>query len=181
MRHVRRFLGPIALALLGLVALAPGARATPGAPATAVTLSIVQTSDTALTLDSNSPLTAGPHAMYISYQVTNTGTTTATNLTATIAGFPAGIVLGNGQAASQYIGTLAPGATANLYWFITYTGTIGLNGALTVSISDGTSTVGSGTGRVRTMSMISAQAGGQTSSASIGAGAVVGQLITLDV
>src|SRR4051794_17210047 len=96
---------------LTLLAILAG-RATPLAAAPvdrartpAITLSVVQSSDSALTLDSNSPATDGPHAMYVSYRITNTAGTSATNLSATISGFSGGITLAGSQPATQYVGT----------------------------------------------------------------------------
>ena len=176
------------LVVLGLLAVfaAPPARAArvatrhPRLPAP-LSLSVVQVSDSALTLDSNSPATAGPHAMYVSYRISNTSGASVANLSATLAGFSGGIALAGGQSATQYVGTLAAGQSRTVYWFITYPSTFGVRNVLTVNVSDGAGGTASGSGPVTTLSMISAQAGGLTSSSSIGAGAVVGQVIPLDV
>lgn len=171
---LRHLLVPLLAAALS--ALVPFQRASAALP-----VSIVQISDTALTLDSNSPVTSGPHAMYVSYRITNTSGAALPDLSATISGFGAGAYLAGGQAATQYIGTLAAGQSRTLFWFVGYTSTIGVRTLLTVAVTDGAGGTASGSGPVKTLSMISAQAGGLTSSASIGAGAVVGQLINLDV
>ena len=147
----------------------------------ALSMSIVQVSDTALTLDSNSPVTSGPHAQYVSFRITNTAGTTATNLTATLSGLNANVALGGSQPAAQYVGSLAAGASRTVFWFVTYTSSVGLGATLTVTVDNGAGSTAAGSGNVITQSMLSAQAGGLTSSASIGAGAVVGQLINLDV
>lgn len=144
-------------------------------------LTVTQVSDSALTLDSNSPATSGPHAMYVSYRITNTSALSVADLTATLGGFGGGIVLAGGQTAAQYVGTLAPGQSRTLYWFITYPSTFNVRNLLTVSVTDNAGGTASGSGPVRTMAMISAQAGGLTSSSTIGPGAVVGQIIPLDV
>src|SRR5919198_527889 len=70
------------------------------------------------TLDSNNAIASGPHAMYIQVNVTNTSGTTFTNLLATFNGFTSTAVasLNTGESALRYIGTLAPGAVAKLYW-----------------------------------------------------------------
>jgi hypothetical protein len=147
-----------------------------GATALAVLpLTVVQVSDSALTLDSNSPATSGPHAMYASYKITNTSGASVANLTATISGFSGGVTLAGSQAATQYVGTLAAGQSRTLYWFLTYPSTFGVRNVLTVGITDGAGGTASGTGVVVTESMISAQAGGLTSSTSIGAGASSGR------
>ncbi|HET7189886.1 MAG TPA: hypothetical protein VFI52_17155, partial [Gemmatimonadaceae bacterium] len=181
-------LGMRTLVVLGLLA---GLTATPAHAAgvaarnrrlpAPLSLSVVQVSDSALTLDSNSPATAGPHAMYVSYRITNTSGASVANLSATLAGFGGGIALAGGQSATQYVGTLAAGQSRTVFWFITYPSTFGVRNVLSVSVSDGAGGTASGSGPVTTLSMISAQAGGLTSSSSIGAGAVVGQVIPLDV
>ena len=164
-----------------ITTLAPvRARALSGGAA-ALPVSVLQTSDTALTLDSNSPALSGPHAMYVSYRITNTSGAPVANLSATLSGFSGGIGFGGSQAATQYVGTLAAGQSRTLFWFLTYPSTFAVRNVLTVSITDGAGGTASGTGVVRTVAMISAQAGGLTSASSIGAGAVVGQLIPLDV
>jgi uncharacterized repeat protein (TIGR01451 family) len=151
------------------------------ARAAALPLTVAMTSDSALTLDSNSPASSGPHAMYVSFRIANTSGAQVANLQATISGFGSGTVLSGGQAATQYVGTLAAGASRTVYWFITYPSSFNVRNVLTVSITDGAGGTASGSGAVRTMSMISAQAGGLTSTSSIGPGAVVGQVIPLDV
>jgi uncharacterized repeat protein (TIGR01451 family) len=168
-------------ARLRYILLAAFALLAPALPAWAAPpgVSVSMVSSPQLTLDSNSPCT-GPMAAYVSFAVTNTSGTTQSNLRATISGFTGGIALGGGQAAGQWIGTLAAGAKRTLYWYVTYPCTFGVASTLTVSVSDETgATTGSGT--VTTSSMISAQAGGIVNTATLGAGAVVGQTITLDV
>lgn len=147
----------------------------------ALPLTITQTSDSALTLDSNSPATAGPHAMYVAYKITNTSSASVANLSATLSGFGTGVSLAGSQGATQYVGTLAAGASRTMYWFVSYPSTFNVRTVLTVSVTDGAGGSASGSGVVRTESMISAQAGGLTSASTIGPGAVVGQIIPLDV
>lgn len=188
-----RFLAPLAsdiprrwawcaLALL-LGVLAPArARAAEGhlRTAAALPLTVTMVSDTALTLDSNQPAN-GPHAMYVAFRITNTSGLAVSNLSATISGFASGITLGGGQGATQYVGAIAAGASRTVYWFVQYPSTYQLRNVLTVTVSDGTGNTASGGGAARTVSMISAQAGGIANTSTIGAGAVVGQLIPLDV
>jgi uncharacterized repeat protein (TIGR01451 family) len=160
-------------AAFALLAFAPGAWAAPG-------VSVTMMSSAQLTLDSNAPCT-GPQAAYVSFRITNTSGTMQTNLRAAISGFAGGIALGGGQAAGQYVGTLAAGASRTLFWFVSYPCTFGLSNTLVVSVTDNTPGSTTGTGTVATSSMISAQAGGIVNTATLGAGAVVGQTITLDV
>jgi uncharacterized repeat protein (TIGR01451 family) len=173
--------------LLLAAALLPwgGAGASGVAPAIApviapLPLSVTMVSDTALTLDSNSP-TVGPGAQYVAFRITNTSAATVGNLTAAISGFASGVTLAGGQAAVQYVGSLAGGASKTVYWFVSYPPTYLLRVPLTVTVTDGAGNVATGSAAVRTVSMISAQAGGLASTSTIGPGAVVGQFIPLDV
>lgn len=156
------------------------ATAHPTSVAAPLPLTVTMVSDTALTLDSNSP-TTGPGAQYVAFRITNTSGAAVTNLTATISGFGSGIALGGGQVAAQYVGTLAAGASKTVYWFVSYPPTYNVRAPLTVTVTDGAGNTAAGTAAVRTVSMISAEAGGLANTSSIGPGAVVGQLIPLDV
>lgn len=181
------FASALAATAMPALAAAPAASGTPGVAGrlggarAPLPLTVVQTSDTALTLDSNAPATSGPRAMYVHYRITNTSGASIPDLSATLGGFAGGIALAGGQPATQYIGTLAAGASRTVFWFVTYPSTFSVRAVLSVSVTDGAGNTAAGSGPVRTSSMISAQAGGLTSSAAIGAGAVVGQLIPLDV
>ncbi len=165
----------------------PAARGVPAvggeeaaSPRRAPGVSVTMVSAADLTLDSNQPCT-GPQATYVAFRVTNTSGTTQSNLRASIAGFAGGITLAGGQAASQYVGTLAAGASRNVYWFVTYPCTFGNSATLTMTVTDATPGSVTGSGTVTTKSMISAQAGGVLVSGLLGPGAVVGQTIHLDV
>ncbi|HEX2092171.1 MAG TPA: DUF11 domain-containing protein [Longimicrobiaceae bacterium] len=143
-------------------------------------VSVTMASAPDLTLDSNRPCT-GPQATYVAFRVTNTSGTRQTDLRATISGFSGGITLAGGQPASQYIGSLAAGASRNVYWFVTYPCAFDISATLTVSVTDASAGAVTGSGTVTTKSMISAQAGGVLVSGTLGPGAVVGQTIHLDV
>ncbi len=167
-------------AVLGM-AVAP-ARADAAAPGVSITM--ISSPD--LTLDSNKPNTEGPQAAYVAFRIANTSGAQLTNLRVTLGGFANGINLGgtssgNPQRATQYVGTLAAGASKVVYWFVEYPTTFNVSATLTATVVDDTpgSTVGSGT--VATKSMLSAQAGGTLVSSLLGAGAVVGQTITSDI
>ncbi|HEU4454126.1 MAG TPA: DUF11 domain-containing protein [Longimicrobium sp.] len=169
-----------ALAFLFLLCGTGRAAAAVRAPAApAVTVAMI--SSPQLTLDSNKPCAEGPRAAYVAFRVTNTSGVAQTNLRATISGFASGITLGGGQAASQYVGTIAAGQSKVLYWFVAYPCTFGNAATLTVSVTDNTAGAATGTGTVTTSSMVSAQAGGVLMSGTLGPGAVVGQVITFDV
>ncbi|MEW5928120.1 MAG: hypothetical protein AB1941_11595 [Gemmatimonadota bacterium] len=159
---------------------AAGAEAPAATPRRAPGVTVAMVSAPDLTLDSNQPCT-GPQATYVAFRVTNTSGVAQSSLRASISGFASGITLAGGQAASQYLGTLAAGATRNVYWFVTYPCTFGNAATLTMTVTDGTPGAVTGSGTVTTKSMISAQAGGVLVSGLLGPGAVVGQTIHLDV
>ena len=145
-------------------------------------VTVTMTSSSLLVVDSNkcpAPNNEGPHAAYVSFRVTNTLGTTLTNLSATLGGFDTanGFNFAGGQAATQYIGTLAPGASTVLFWFMQYPCTLNLNDTITVTVSDSNPGTVSGNGTVTTRSHISANAGGLITSAALGPGAIVGQII----
>ena len=81
-----------------------------------------------VTLDSNDSCNAGPRAQYVQIRVTNTSGGALNNLTATInfpTTTPGGSYTGAWQLdaeefTTRYIGTLAAGASANLYYFVNY-------------------------------------------------------------
>lgn len=143
-------------------------------------ITITMTTDPLLVLDSNSPCVQGPNAAYVGFQITNTGSS-LTNLNVSLSGFASGFSLAGGQAANQYLGTLGPNASDTMYWYITYPCTIGQSNSLTVSVFSGSTLLNSGSATVTTNSSISANAGGLVNSTSIGAGAVIGQIIPMDV
>lgn len=143
-----------------------------------VTIEIDHSGD--LLLDHNSPCTAGPRASYLPFRVRNTSGATVSDLTATISGFTTSIALGGGQGAQQYIGALDPGETRYLYWFVTYDCIIGQSAGLTVAVTNAASESTTAGFTVTTRSAISAAAGGAVSSSTIGAGAIAGQIITLE-
>jgi hypothetical protein len=132
-------------------------------------------------LDTNRPCTDGPRSAYVPFRVTNTSAATVTDLTATLSGFNANIALGGGQAASQYIGALAPGEVRYLYWFIAYGCTINASATLTLSVRNAANETTSANATLTTRSAISAAAGGDVGSSTLGPGAIAGQIIPLDV
>lgn len=172
----------VAGTVLGVLALVAAGGSTAAAQTLGVTA--VMRSDTALTLDSNKPQLDGPHAQYVGFEITNTSGVVQTDLRASIAGFAGGIALAGGQPASIYIGTMQPGEKRTAYWFVSYPAhgsAYGTANTLTVTVSNGAGSTRTATGRVRVVSMASASAGGFTNSTTIGAGAVLGQLINVDI
>lgn len=149
-------------------------------------VTILMTSSNLLVVDSNKcppPNNDGPHAAYVAFRVTNTLGTTLTNLSATLSGFDTanGFNFSGGQTATQYIGTLAPGASTVLFWFMQYPCTKNLNDTITVTVSDSNPGTVAGNGTVTTRSHISANAGGLITSTVLGPGAVVGQILEYTV
>jgi uncharacterized repeat protein (TIGR01451 family) len=142
--------------------------------------------------DCSNPLKSTPHAAYVGFKVTNNTGSTQSDLQATITGFSSGFSLtqNGSQPQTQYIGTLANNASRTVYWHFQYpchtnkntdppapsnTFTVTVNNAKTSALID------SATGTVTSNSSIRANAGGLIDSATLGAGAVLGQIITYDV
>jgi uncharacterized repeat protein (TIGR01451 family) len=144
-----------------------------------------------LAQDSNNSCAAGPKASYIEVLVANPagGTGTLNNLTANLSAFAgaAGVSLDAGESATRYIGVLADGASFPLYFYVNYPCQAGSNppaitSTFTATVSDGvTPSLTSGTLTLTTRSEISANAGGQVISSTIGPGAVIGQIIPMTV
>ena len=141
---------------------------------------------------------AGPQAAYVGFKVTNTSGGTLTNLSVNLGGFVSGFGLAGGQAATQYIGTLAVGEGDTAYWYISYPcHTAALHqDTLTVTVSDGgqtaayaysnsaapdPSTTENVTTTIQSVDTISANAGGLYQASTLGTGAVIGQIIPYDV
>jgi uncharacterized repeat protein (TIGR01451 family) len=127
-------------------------------------------------IDSNNCAGSGPRAMYVGGVITNTGATTVNNIVATMSGVTGNFALG--QATAQSVGSLAAGQSTGVYWHVDYgcsaatvTSTIGIAS----SAAAVTRTVG-----LSARSSISANAGGNVLSSTLGPGAVVGQTIWFD-
>jgi uncharacterized repeat protein (TIGR01451 family) len=150
-------------------------------------VSVTMTTDSSLVSDSNACSTgAGPRAAYVGFRITNTSGGTLNNLSVTLEGFATGFALNNGQVANQVIGSLANNASDVLYWHISYPchTASSKSSQLSLTIADantGTVTISGAGTTVTSTSSISASAGGLISSATLGAGAVLGQIITYDV
>ncbi|HYD23477.1 MAG TPA: hypothetical protein VEB68_01680 [Croceibacterium sp.] len=128
-----------------------------------------------MTIDSNQCSSQGPRAMYVGGLVT-AGTSAETNITASISTPTNGFFLAGGQQQTQAIGSLAAGATSGVYWFIGYGCTVNATTStvITITSSAGTTTR---TITLTAQTAISANAGGNVASSTLGAGAVVGQTI----
>ena len=151
------------------------------ASAQALSFSGTLASDTALVLDSNNPCVDGPRSGYVAFQLTNNGAT-RNGIYVELNGFANGLSLSANQASRQYIGTWAGGAVKTLYWFIAYPCTFGSASNLSAHIVESSTGISTDiTKRVVTTSMLSSNGGGQLVAGSAGPGAVVGQVLTVDV
>jgi len=127
-------------------------------------------------IDSNNCAGSGPRAMYVGGVITNTGATTVNNIVATLNGITGNFALG--QAAAQSVGSLGAGQSTGVYWHIDYGCSVSTINA-TVGISSSAASVSRNVG-LSTVSAISANAGGNVLSSTLGPGAVVGQTIYFD-
>ena len=127
-------------------------------------------------IDSNNCAAAGPRTMYVGGVITNTGATTVNNIVATMSGVTGNFTLG--QAPGQSVGSLAAGQSTGVYWQVDY----GCSVATTTSnitVASSAPSVSRNVG-LSTVSSISANAGGNVLSSTLGPGAVVGQTIYFD-
>ena len=127
-------------------------------------------------IDSNNCAGSGPRSMYVGGIITNTSGATVTNIVATISGVTGNFALG--QAAAQTIGSLGAGQSTGVYWHVDY-------GCSITTVTSNISIISSGSPVSRnvglsTVSAISANAGGNVLSSTLGPGAVVGQTIYFD-
>ncbi len=133
----------------------------------------------AMIVDSNKCPNEGPTSAFVGGTVTNAGTTTATNITASLTGLNANVYLAGGDRATRAIGSLNPGESIAIFWFVGYTCNEGATASpiITMTSSAGTQTADS---VLTVRQALSANAGGNVESAVLGPGAVVGQTIFYD-
>ena len=131
-----------------------------------------------MTIDSNQCASQGPRAMYVGGLIT-AGASAETNITASISTPTNGFFLAGGQQQTQTIGSLAAGATASVFWFIGYGCTVNATTSPVVTITSSAGTTNR-TLTLTAMTAISANAGGNVASSTLGPGAVVGQTISFD-
>lgn len=132
-----------------------------------------------LLIDSNQCPTKGPTAAYIGGVITNTGPATVTDIVVTASGFNTNVYLAGGQPAAQSIGSLAAGESIGVYWFVGY----GCTDNATATVAAGiASSLGSQSNNINLTikKSLSANAGGNVQSATLGPGAVVGQTVYFD-
>ncbi|MCC6726674.1 MAG: VCBS repeat-containing protein, partial [Saprospiraceae bacterium] len=143
-------------------------------------VSVTNKSGTRFILDSNSPCT-GPRAAYVAYEITNTTNVVLTGLNASLGSLSSGFALAGGQTASQSIGTLAPGASTTLFWYISYPCTVSQTTNIAITVSDSNPGTRSFSFNSTTRNSVSASAGGLLIGRSIGAGLTMGQTTHVDV
>ena len=133
----------------------------------------------AMVVDSNKCPNEGPTSAFVGGMITNAGATTATNITASLTGLNANVYLAGGDVATRAIGSLNPGESIAIFWFVGYTCTQGATASPTVTM---TSSAGTQTANLAltVREALSANAGGNVESAVLGPGAVVGQTIFYD-
>lgn len=167
--------GRVALAailLLGCAALYTRAHAQ---------VSVALQSSPELTADHNKPCIDGPRAAYVQYRFQNTGASSLSGVGVTLSGFAGGIALAGGQAATLYLPTLAPGAAADLYWYVTYPCALGTTATLTATAtSSGGAMLGTGSALHTVVGIQSAASGGSMVSQEL-IGHVVGGITYIDV
>lgn len=137
------------------------------------------TNTQSMIVDSNKCPSEGPTAMYVGGIVSNTGPTIVTNINAALSGLNASVYLAGGQTATQPIGALDAGESVGVYWFTGYSCTNGATAAPTIMITSSTTTVTRPL-VLTVRAAISANAGGNVASATLGPGAVVGQTVYFD-
>ena len=141
-------------------------------------------SDQSMASDSNKCPTEGPLATYVGGVVTNTGLGNETNVTATLTGLTGSFSLTGSQPATLDLGTLAPGASIMAVWHVAYpcTTTPPPTTSPTISIASDTATSSTSQTVVLTSrEALSSNAGGEVVSTSLGAGAIIGQILTADI
>ena len=136
--------------------------------------------------DSNSPPSMdGPEAAYVGFEVCNTSGALLSDLYATlssITGTVPGFALAGGQQASQYVGTLEIGECQTYYWYVSYPYELkDETGTFEVTLNDANPGVVVASDDVFTRNSISANAGGQVLSTTLGPGIYVGEIFYFDV
>jgi uncharacterized repeat protein (TIGR01451 family) len=171
--RARRYVLLLLSTVLVVLALPVRAHAAPG-------VSITMSSDPTIHLDSNKPCVQGFSSAYIAFRVQNTTASALSRVSVVLSGFANGFHLEGGQAATQYIGSMQPGATETVYWYVTAPCTFNQTVTLTATATDATPGSTTGSGIVSTKQSISANAGGTIVGSTLGAGAIVGQTIYMD-
>jgi len=145
------------------------------------------TGEQSLANDSNNCPTNGPFAAYVTGTVTNSGASIVTGIDAEISGLGSGFALTGTQSATLSVGSLAAGATALVGWHIAYPcdtskkNDPGPSVSPVITLTSDTEPTSLTALTVSSRKAISANAGGNITSTTLGPGAIVGQTITADV
>jgi uncharacterized repeat protein (TIGR01451 family) len=137
--------------------------------------------------DSNNCPTDGPFAAYVSGTVTNSGAATVTGISADISGLGSGFTLTGTQSTTLSVGSLAAGASALIGWHITYPCDTskktdpGPSVSPVVTLTSDTEPTTITNLTLLSRKAISANAGGNITSTTLGPGAIVGQTLFADV
>jgi uncharacterized repeat protein (TIGR01451 family) len=135
--------------------------------------------------DSNKPCppdNEGPHGAYVGFEMCNTSGAVLTGLEAEVTQFTGtGFGLAGGQLSKLYIGNLDPGKCDIGYWFVEYPCLHNIPTTITVVVNDLNPGTVSGTGMVTTRSSLSTSSTAEVDSTSLGAGSVIGQIVSYDV
>lgn len=132
-----------------------------------------------LTVDSNKCPSEGPISAYVGGVVRNTSGSTVTNATVSLSGLNGNVFFAGGQAATQYLGSIAPGQRIAVFWYTRFGCNTGLAATPTVTMASSAG-IQSRNLNLIIQRAISANAGGQVMSSQLGAGAIVGQTIYFD-
>ncbi|MFN0199941.1 MAG: T9SS type A sorting domain-containing protein [Bacteroidia bacterium] len=129
----------------------------------------------------------GPHAAYVGFKIQNTSTDTLRDITLNLGNFvttptAAGLALGGGQMATQYVGKLVPNASDVVYWYVAYPCNKN-NIACGMTLTAKDKNVGNVTFNttITTRSSISANAGGLIYDTQIEASNILGGINTFTV
>lgn len=132
-----------------------------------------------LVKDSNKCPAQGPTSAYVGGILRNTSGAAVSNVVATMSGLNTNIYFAGSQPASQFIGTLGAGESIAVYWFVGYSCNNGAVATPTISTTSSSGTRSTSL-TLTIRNAISANAGGQVISSTLGPGAVVGQTIFFD-
>jgi uncharacterized repeat protein (TIGR01451 family) len=130
-------------------------------------------------IDSNNCAGSGPRAAYVGGVISNSGAATVTNVVATISGVAGNFSLTGGQAATQSIGSIGAGQSVGVYWFVGYGCTNNATATPIITLASSAPLVTQPITLTAAHSL-SASAGGNVLSSTLGPGAVVGQTIYFD-
>jgi uncharacterized repeat protein (TIGR01451 family) len=133
-----------------------------------------------LIIDSNNCPSEGPTTMYVTGTVTNTSGAPLVDVNVQMTAISAGYGLVGGSADTIALGTMATGATQLVGWLITFPCTGLATGSADIVITDEnagslTSTLG-----YTVRDALSANAGGEVLTTTLGPGAIVGQVVYMD-